>query len=140
MTHCRNNVKIVVVQNQSFNIRHFVEGLALDLFNTIIGQVDHFQLLVLAPDPQQIPGQSFKVISVENKNFCLLWGVLYHIRVGEPRVCAVRDVDLFVRLPLPIIPHTTAASLLISFWTPSVVPLVPHIAGGQREKGAQHQH
>jgi len=138
MAHGGDNVEIIVVQDQSPDIVHFVEGLSLDLLDPVVGQVDHLQLLMLAPDAQQVPGQSFKMISIEDKYFCFFGSILDDIRVGEARVGAVGDVHLLVRLPLPVVTHSTRTPLLIPLRTSCMVPLVPHIAGGQGHQGAEH--
>ena len=78
MVHGGNNVQVIVVQDQSLDIGHLVEGLALYLLDLVVGQINHLQLCPVVPDAKQVPGQPLELVPLEDQDLGLGGDVLQY--------------------------------------------------------------
>ena len=99
MVHGGNNVQVIVVQDQSLDIVHLVEGLALYLLDLVVGQINHLQLCPVVPDAKQVPGQPLELVPLEDQDLGLGGDVLQYGRIGESRVSAVCHEHFSIRFP-----------------------------------------
>ena len=58
--------EVVMVQDQPLDVGDLVEGLAGDLLDLVVGQIDHFELISVMDDPEDVPVQERDVVAVEH--------------------------------------------------------------------------
>ena len=85
-----------MIEDQSLHRLDFMEYLALNLLNLVVGQINNFQFIVIVPDTQQVPGQSVELVARHDQHLCLPGYRLDDEGVREARVGAVGDVVLVV--------------------------------------------
>lgn len=115
------NLDVVVVQHQPLDAAHLVEGLARDLGDVVVGEVDDLQVLVVVPHPENVPVQELDAVAVEEEHLGAVGQQLQHAGVREPGVGAVHDKDLLLRPPLGIVLSAASALLAEGNRTPRVV-------------------
>ena len=99
MVESGDNVQVIVVQNQSLHVAHFVKSLSLNLLYLIVRQIDDLELCSVLPYPEYVPGQSPEPVSLEDEDLGLAGDVLEYRGVCEPGVGAVGHEHLPVGLP-----------------------------------------
>ena len=55
-----------MVQHQPLDVGDLVEGLAGDLLDLVVGQVDHFEDVSIVDDAEDVPIQERDVVAVEH--------------------------------------------------------------------------
>ena len=58
--------EVVMVQDQPLDVGDLVEGLAGDLLDLVVGQVDHFKDVSIVDDAEDVPVQERDVVAVEH--------------------------------------------------------------------------
>ena len=57
-----------MVEDQPLDVGDLVKGLARDLLDLIVGQVDHLQLLSVVNQAEDVPVQEGDVVAIEKEN------------------------------------------------------------------------